>query len=85
LNSKQQLLPSELDIEFKNMDFFWHQGQIAFKDAQKSAKKIFTLLKWNYGTLYSNKYVLQKMVTRLSYLNWMSYWKLKFLLRDDFK
>jgi hypothetical protein len=74
----------ELEFEFENFKICWEQGQIAFQEGQKSAKTIFTLLKWKYGTLSSNKYILGKMASRLSHLNGISYWKLKFLLRDDF-
>lgn len=74
----------ELELEVENFNTCWEQGQIAFQEGQKSAKNIFTLLKRKYGTLSSNKYILGKMASRLSHLNGISYWKLKFLLRDDF-
>jgi hypothetical protein len=83
MDSQQQHLPSEVELAFHNIDYCWHQGQPAFTDAQKSAKKIFTLLVRKYGSLYSNKYILGKMANKLFYLNGMSYWKLKNLLRDE--
>ena len=74
----------ELEVEVENFNICWEQGQIAFQEGQKSAKNIFTFLKWKYGTLSSNKYILGKMTSKLSHLNGISYWKLKFLLRDVF-
>lgn len=84
MDSKQQLLSSDIDIEFNNIDYYWHQGQTSFKDAQKSAKKIFNSLKLMYGTLFPAKYILRIMYNRLSHLNGMSDWKLKILLGDDY-
>ena len=83
MNLEQQLLPSNIDIEFIKIDYYWHQGKTAFKDAQKSAKKIFTLLKL-MNESFSNKYILRIMSNRLSHLNGMSDWKLKNLLGKDF-
>ena len=81
MNLQQQLL--EINIEFNKFDYCWHQGQTAFKDAQKSAKKIFKLLKLMNGTLFSTKEILKIMANRLSYLNKMSNWKLNILLGED--
>ena len=83
MNLKQQVLPSDIDIEFNSIDYYWHQGLTAFKDAQKSAKKIFISLKLMYGTLFPAKYILRMMSDRLSHLNGMSDWKLDLLLGDD--
>ena len=83
MNSRHQLLPSNIDIEFNKIDYCWHQGQTAFTDAQKSTKKIFKFLKLRNGTIVSIKYILKIMFHRLSHLNGMSYWKLKMLLGYD--
>jgi hypothetical protein len=74
----------ELELEIENFNTCWEQGQIAFQEGQKSAKNIFTLLKWKYGTLSSNKYILGKMMNKLGHLNGISNWKIRNLLRDDF-
>jgi hypothetical protein len=81
LNLQQQLL--EIDKEFNNIEHCWHQGQTAFKEAQKSAKKIFKLLKLMKGSLYSTKEILKIMTKRLLHLNKMSDWKLKILLGEN--
>ena len=73
----------ELELEVENFNTCW-EGQIAFQEGQKSAKNIFTLLKWKYGTLSSNKYILGKMMNKLGHLNGISNWKIRNLLRDDF-
>lgn len=78
---QQQPLPSELDIEFNNIDLCWHQGQTAFKDAQQSAKKIFTLLKIQYGSSFPTKHIVEKMMNQLAHLNGISNWKIRNLLR----
>ena len=83
MNLKQQVLPSDIDIEFTNIDYYWHQGQPAFKDAQKSAKKIFISLKLMYGTLFPAKDILKLMSNRLSHLNGISNWTLDLLLGED--
>ena len=74
----------ELEFEFENFKICWEQGQIAFQEGQKSAKNIFTLLKWKYGTLSSDKYILGKMMNKLGHLNGISNWNIGNLLRDDF-
>jgi hypothetical protein len=79
----QQPFPSDLEIELNKIDIFWHQGQTAFKDAQKSAKKIFTLLKMRYGSSFSTKHIVEKMTNQLMHLNGISNWKIRNLLRDD--
>ena len=81
---QQQLLLSEIDKEFDNIDYCWHQGQTAFKDAQKSSKKIFTLLKMQYGSSFPTKHIVEKMMNKLGHLNGISNWKIRNLLRDDF-
>lgn len=79
---QQQFLPINVNLEFNNIDYYWHQGKTAFKDAQQSAKKIFKLLKlMDRG--FSDKYILRIMSNRLSHLNGMSDWKLKILIGDD--
>jgi hypothetical protein len=75
--------PSELEIELKKIDLCWHQGQTAFKDAQKSSKKIFTLLKMQYGSSFPTKHIVEKMMNQLGHLNGISNWKIRNLLRDD--
>ena len=75
---------SELDIELNKIDLYWHQGQTAFKDAQKSSKKIFTLLKMQYGSSFPTKHIVEKMMNQLGHLNGISNWKIRNLLRDDF-
>jgi hypothetical protein len=80
---QQQLLLSEINKEINNIDYCWHQGPTAFEEAQKSAKKVFELLKLMKGSLYSTKEILKIMIKRLSHLNKMSYWKLKILLGED--
>jgi hypothetical protein len=85
MNPQQQPFPSELDIELNKIDLYWHQGQTAFKDAQKSFKKIFTLLKMQYGSSFSTKHIVEKMMmNKLGHLNGISNWKIRNLLRDDF-
>ena len=83
MSSKQEFLSSEIDTEIKNFEFCWHQGQTAFQDGQRSAKKIFTLLKVNYGSLFSNNDIVKKMMNRLGHLNGISIWKLTNFIRDD--
>jgi hypothetical protein len=83
LNSKQNVLLSDIDIEFNKIDYYWDQGPTVFKDAQKSAKKIFISLKLMYDTLFSAKYILRIMSNRLSHLNGISNWTLDLLLGDD--
>jgi hypothetical protein len=80
----QRPSPSELEIELNTIDLCWHQGQTAFKDAQKSSKKIFTLLKMQYGSSFSTKHIVEKMMNKLGHLNGISDWKIRNLLRDDF-
>jgi len=74
----------DLESEIKNFDYYWHQGQTAFEDAQKSAKKIFTLLKMQYGSSFPTKHIVEKMTNKLGHLNGISNWKIRNLLRDDF-
>jgi len=81
MNSRQQLLPSNIELEFNNFDYYWSLGQTTFKDAQQSAKIIFKLLKLMNGTL-STKQIIRIISNRLSHLNGMSDWKLKILLGD---
>lgn len=59
-------LPSNIDLELKIKHFqhCWDQGQTAFKEAQKSAKKIFTLLNMMKGSLYSTREILKIMTKR---------------------
>ena len=83
MSQQRLLLFFQIDKEFKTIDYCWHQGQTAFKDAQKSAKKIFKLLKLMNGTLFSTRDILKIMGNRLSHLNGISDWKLKILLGDD--
>lgn len=73
----------EINLELKNFEDLWYQGPTAFKDAQVSAKKIFSLLKLNYGSLFSTKYIVKKMINRLGHLNRISDYELKNLLGDD--
>ena len=84
MNSQQQHLLLEIDKEFKNFEYCWHQGQTAFKDAQKSAKKIFILLKMQYGSSFPTKHIVEKMRNKLGHLNGISDYKIRNLLRDDF-
>ena len=81
---QQQSFSSELEIELNKIDLCWHQGQTAFKDAQKSFKKIFTLLKMHYGSSLPTKHIVEKMRNKLGHLNGISDWKIRNLLRDDF-
>ena len=83
MNLQRQNLLLEIDEQFDNIDYCWHQGPTAFKEAQKSAKKIFKLLKLMKGSLYSTREILKIMTKRLSHLNKMSDWKLKILLGED--
>jgi hypothetical protein len=83
MNPQQTQFPSELEIELNKFDICWHQGQPAFKDAQQSAKKIFTLLKMQYGSSFPTKHIVEKMMCQLGHLNSMSNWKIKILLRDE--
>lgn len=69
----------ETDSEFTNFEYFWYQGDKAFKNGVKSIEKIFKLLKSTYGS-FSPKDILQIMYLRLCHLNGMSYWKLKIYL-----
>jgi hypothetical protein len=81
----QQPFPSsELDIELNKIDSCWHQGETAFKDAQKSAKKIFILLKMQYGSSFPTKHIVEKMRNKLGHLNGISDYEIRNLLRDDF-
>ena len=82
MNLQQLLL--EINQEIINIEYCWHQGQTAFKEAQKSAKKIFTLLKMQYGSSFTTKRIVEKMMTKLGHLNGISKWKIRNLLRDDF-
>lgn len=84
MNNLQQLLLLEIDKEFDNIDYCWHQGPTSFKEAQKSAKKIFTLLKMQYGFSLPTKRIVEKMMKKLGHLNGISKWKIRNLLRDDF-
>jgi len=79
-------LPSNIDLEseIKNFDYCWHQGATSFKEAQKSANKIFTLLKMQYGSSFPTKHIVEKMMNKLGHLNGISNWKIRNLLRDDF-
>lgn len=83
MNSQRQFLLQEIDNEFNNIDYCWYQGQTAFKEAQKSAKKIFTLLKIQHGSSFSTKNIVEKMMNKLGHLNGISNWKIRNLLRDD--
>ena len=83
-NPQQRPFPSELEIELNKIDLCWHQGQTAFKDAQKSSKKIFTFLKMQYGSSFPTKHIVEKMMNQLGHLNRISKWKIRNLLRDDF-
>jgi len=83
LNLEQPLLSSEINIEIKNFEHLWYQGPTAFKDAQISAKKIFKLLKLNYGSLFSNEDLVKKMRNRLGHLNRITDSEIKNLLGDD--
>jgi hypothetical protein len=83
MSSKQQLLSSEIEIEFNNIDYCWHQGQTGFKDAQKSSKKILTLLKMQYGSSFPTKHIIEKMMNQLGHLNGISNWKIRNLIRDE--
>jgi hypothetical protein len=74
----------DLELEIKNFQSCWHQGQTGFQEGQKSARRIAELLKLRYGSSFSTKYISRKMISRLGYLNGMSYWKLKMYL-DDLK
>ncbi|HZB17454.1 MAG TPA: hypothetical protein VE445_09840 [Nitrososphaeraceae archaeon] len=84
MNNLQQLLLLEIDKEIKNFEFFWEQGQTAFKDGRNSAKKIFTLLKMQYGSAFPTKHIVEKMMNKLRHLNGISDYKIRNLLRDDF-
>lgn len=84
MNLQQQPFSSELDIELNNIDVCWYQGQTAFKDAQKSSKKIFTLLKMQYGYSFPTKHIVEKMMKELGHLDGMSNRKIRNLLGDDF-
>jgi len=79
-------LPSNIDLEseIKNFDYCWLQGATSFKEAQKSANKIFTLLKMQYGSSFPTKHTVEKMMIKLGHLNGISNWKIRKLLRDDF-
>ena len=83
-NPQQRPFPSELEIELNKIDLCWHQGQTAFKEGQKSFKKIFTLLKIQYGSSFSTIHIVEKvMMNKLGHLNGISNWKIRNLLRDD--
>ena len=84
MNSQRQFLIQEIDKEFNNIDLCWHQGPTSFKEAQKSFKKIFTLLKMQYGSSFSTKRIVEKMMNYLGHLNGISDYKIRNLLRDDF-
>jgi hypothetical protein len=80
----QRPFPSELEIELNKIDLCWHQGQTAFKEGQKSIRKIAEMLKLSYGSSFSTKYIIKKMMKLLGHLNGMSDCKLKLYL-DDLK
>ena len=79
-------LPSNIDLasEIKNFDHCWHQGATAFQEGQKSAKRIFILLKMQYGSSFPTKHIVEKMRNKLGHLNGISDYKIRNLLRDDF-
>lgn len=80
----QQPFASDLEIELNKIDLCWHQGQTAFQEGQKSIRKIAEMLKLSYGSSFSNKYIIKKMMKLLGHLNGISNWKIRSLLRDDF-
>ena len=79
-------LPSYIGLasEIKNFDHCWHQGATAFPEGRISAKKIFTLLKMQYGSSFPMKHIVEKMMDKLGHLNGISDYKIRKLLRDDF-
>jgi hypothetical protein len=81
---QQQPFPLELEIELNKIELCWHQGQIAFEEGQKSMRKIAKMLKLSYGSSFSTKYIIKKMMELLGHLNGMSDYKLKLYL-DDLK
>ena len=84
MNNLQQLLLLEIDKEIKNFEFFWEQGQTAFKDGRNSAKKIEKLLKLSCGSSLSTKSIVIRMMRHLGHINGISDYKIRNLLRDDF-
>ena len=72
-----QLNNYNLELEIKKFQHCWEQGQIAFHEGQRSAKKIADLLKVSYGSSFSTKYIIKKMMILLGHLNGISDYKLK--------
>jgi hypothetical protein len=81
---QKQPFPSKLEIELNKIDLCWHQGQTAFKEGQKSIRNVAEILKLSYGSSFSTKYIIKKMMSHLGHLNGMSYGKLELYL-DDLK
>jgi hypothetical protein len=81
---QQQPFTLELEIELNKIDLCWHQGQTGFQEGQKSIRKIAEILKLSYGSSFSTKYIIKKMMELLGHLNGMFHYKLKSYL-DDLK
>ena len=75
-------LSSNIDLvsEIRNFDYCWHQGATAFQEGQKSIRKIADMLILSYGSSFSTKYIIKKMMEFLGHLNGMSDCKLKLYL-----
>jgi hypothetical protein len=73
----------DIELEIQTFEYCWYQGPSAFKEGQRSLKKIFKLLILMYGSLCTTKYILKIMSNQLSHLNGMSCWKLKVLIGND--
>ena len=82
MSSRQEFLSSEIDIEIKNFEYYWYQGQTAFKEGQQSVLKIAELLKLNHGSSLSAKDILKIMMIKLWHLNGISMWKLNFIREE---
>jgi hypothetical protein len=82
LSHKPQQPFPELEIELNKIDLCLHQGQTAFQEGQKSIRKIAEMLKLSYGSSFSTKNIIKKMMSHLGHINGMSYGKLELYLDD---